>query len=272
MTETRPAAVAGSFYPQDSRELRRLVNTLLQHADAERPPFAFPRTEIQNAIIVPHAGYIYSGPIAASAYRYFQKSPVYIKTVVVLGPAHRVLLRGCASPTAIWFETPLGKIPIAQELIEYLLKQKLIHNDDIAHANEHSIEVHLPFLQTIFEDFSLLPLLVGDVNPDTVAKIISHVWGPNTLIVISTDLSHFLDYDSAQRRDRETSKAIESLNYNAIGPEDACGCVALSGILLQAQKTGLSVKTLDCRNSADTAGDKQRVVGYGAYMVYENAT
>ncbi|MFV2058891.1 MAG: AmmeMemoRadiSam system protein B [Thiohalomonadales bacterium] len=270
MIDTRPAAVAGTFYPQDSQELSQLLHSLLQQAE-ERPVSLAADETLSNAIILPHAGYVYSGPIAATGYQTLRTRAQQIKTVLIMGPAHRVRMRGCAGPSVRWFETPLGKIPIACDLLNGLIEQNLAYQYDEAHAHEHSLEVHLPFLQTLLGNFSLLPLVVGECKADTIAAIISQVWNDDTLIVISTDLSHFLDYDSARQRDQQTSKAIEALNFAAIGPEDACGCVPLAGLLLHAQNQGLHITTLDCRNSGDTAGDKQRVVGYGAYVVSQQS-
>lgn len=263
---TRPAAVAGTFYPQDPGILTDNIQNMLHEAEKFQPTRGSEKAAIRS-IIAPHAGYIYSGPIAASAYHYLKPSAASVKNVILLGPAHRVPVRGCACPAAGWFETPLGRVPIAQDLLGPLIKQDLIYVDELAHLHEHSLEVHLPFLQTLCSDFKLIPLLVGDVAAQTIVAIISHLWNDDSLLVVSTDLSHFLDYHSATQRDRHTNKAIESLNYSEIGPEDACGCVALSGFLLLAQQRNLSINTVDYRNSGDTAGDKSSVVGYGAYIV-----
>jgi len=263
---TRPAAVAGTFYPRDHDELTQSILQMLQVAATLQPESTTEQTSIRT-IIAPHAGYIYSGPIAASAYHYIQPSASTIENVILIGPAHRAAVTTCVCPTARWFETPLGKIPIAQDILEPLVKQKLLYIDQHAHQFEHSLEVHLPFLQTLCSDFTLIPLLVGDCAAQNIVDIISLLQTDNSLLIVSTDLSHFLDYQSANQRDKKTTAAIESLDYSAIGPEDACGCVALSGLLLHAQQQGLHINSVDYRNSGDTAGNKNRVVGYGAYVV-----
>ena len=261
--KTRPPAVAGMFYPDDPVRLREMIDAYLAQTDEDGP--------VPKAIIAPHAGFIYSGPIAARAYATLKSAHHRITKVVLLGPAHRVYLRGLALPDAATFQTPLGNITIDAELVQKLrgLPQVVLMDD--AHAQEHSLEVHLPFLQTMLDNFTLLPLVVGDASPEQVSEVLDRVWGGDeTLIVISSDLSHYHDYDSARRLDAGTSAAIQHLELEKIGPHQACGCVPMSGLLNIARRSGMQVRMLDLRNSGDTAGSRDRVVGYGAYAVLAN--
>ncbi|MHC4133717.1 MAG: AmmeMemoRadiSam system protein B [Planctomycetota bacterium] len=245
----RPPAVAGRFYPVDPVELEEMVERYL--ADA-RPSGPAPL-----ALITPHAGYIYSGPVAATGYATV-RGP--IERVILLGPAHRYPLRGLAGHSAEAFLTPLG--PIQVDTPELPHTKTL----DAAHAGEHSLEVHLPFLQVVLGDFTLTPLVVGDATPGQVTDVLEQLWGgPETLVVISSDLSHFHDYDTAVSLDRATATAIEELRHEAVGPHEACGCRAIGGLLRLAQDKGLKVTTLDLRNSGDTAGPRNEVVGYGSF-------
>jgi AmmeMemoRadiSam system protein B len=221
-----------------------------------------------KAIIAPHAGYIYSGPIAATAYARLQPGRDVIRRVVLLGPSHRVAFHGLAVSSAGAFATPLGEISVDRTAIEALLQLPFVHLVDQAHALEHSLEVHLPFLQEVLDRFSLVPIVVGDADPPQVAEVLDLLWdGDETVIVISSDLSHYHDYATAKRMDRATSEAIEALRPEDIGYEDACGRLPVSGLLLAARARGLKLKTVDLRNSGDTAGAKDSVVGYGAYVL-----
>jgi AmmeMemoRadiSam system protein B len=254
----RPAAVAGMFYPADPHDLESQIDAFLGQAEESGEP--------PKAMIVPHAGYIYSGPVAASAYAMLAANRHSITRVVLIGPDHRVGFRGIAAPSADWFETPLGRIPVDQEAIDNLPG---VERFDRAHKLEHSLEVHLPFLQKSLDDFSLVPLVVGQADPADVAAVLETLWGGDeTLIVISSDLSHYHDYLTASRIDNETTRAIESFNDAAIGPQEACGYVGVRGLLQVASKKGLHEITLDVRNSGDTAGPRDQVVGYGAYLFY----
>ncbi|HTT07389.1 MAG TPA: AmmeMemoRadiSam system protein B [Gammaproteobacteria bacterium] len=265
---TRPPAVANQFYPGDPAVLRRQVEDLL--AEAARGPSA---SAAPKAIIAPHAGYIYSGPVAASVYQSLRPVRQQIRRVVLLGPAHRVYLRGLAVPTVEGFHTPLGDITLDQEAIAAIRALPQVVVSDEAHAEEHSLEVHLPFLQNLLENFTLVPLVVGDASPAQVAEVLAKLWGgPETLIVISTDLSHYHPYQEAREIDQRTSAAILNLQYEMIGPEQACGCRPLNGLLHYARSHHLHVTNVDLRNSGDTAGPRNRVVGYGAYLVDENAS
>jgi hypothetical protein len=261
MPSIRPPAVAGSFYPGNPTELATMVQGFL--AAAGPPPLR------PKALIAPHAGYIYSGPIAASAYALLQPLRASIKRVVLLGPVHRVWTPGLALPGVEAFDTPLGRVKLDQEAIAAIdgLKQVQVH--PAAHAQEHSLEVHLPFLQTVLADFTLVPLAVGGASPEAVAEVLDHLWGgAETLIVVSSDLSHFLPYQNAQAVDRATVQAILDFNTHLVG-EQACGCHPINGMMLAARKYGLTPHLLDLRNSGDTAGDRNRVVGYASFAFTE---
>ncbi len=258
----RPAAVAGMFYSDDPDQLSSDVSYYLQHAEASTKP-------APKAIIVPHAGYIYSAPIAASAYRQLQSAKHKIKQVILLGPSHRVAFKGIATPDVDFFSTPLGNIKINQSLCAKAEALDFVHINPLAHAQEHSLEVQLPFLQSVLNEFELTPLVVGDCEPNDVAQLLELLWGDDeTLIVISSDLSHYHNYTAAQKLDQKTSLAIENCQPEKISFEDACGRSPLNGLLTLAIKKHLKIDTIDLRNSGDTAGDKQRVVGYGAYVVH----
>lgn len=219
------------------------------------------------ALIAPHAGFIYSGPIAASAYSQLAARRTRTARVVLLGPSHRVPFRGLALSSALGYATPLGDVAIDSEACREILHLPQVGVLDEAHAEEHSLEVHLPFLRALLDDFVLVPVVVGDASAEDVAQVIETFWGQDdTLIVISSDLSHFLDYESANRVDRDTTRAIER-HAQDIRPEQACGCRAINGLMRVAQRRALDVTTLDLRNSGDTAGDRSRVVGYGAYAL-----
>ncbi len=260
MATVRPPAVAGRFYPADPA---RLVEAVRAHLDqAKSASDARPK-----ALIVPHAGYVYSGPIAGSAYATLRARRAEIERVVLLGPAHRVWLRGLATPSVDCFETPLGAVTLDHDATRPLLETGEVQVSDEAHAFEHSLEVQLPFLQELLDDFSLVPLVVGEATGAQVAKVIEHLWGgPETLIVVSSDLSHYLDYATARRIDAETSRAIEALRPEALRASQACGRIPVQGLLLAARAHGLGVEVLDVRSTGDTAGDRDRVVGYGAYV------
>jgi MEMO1 family protein len=257
---TRPAAVAGSFYPENPGQLRAMISQFIAGVN---PPESAPK-----ALIVPHAGYIYSGPIAASAYARLQAIAATIKRVILIGPSHRVAFAGLALSHADEFATPLGNIPIDTQTREQLSRLPFVTYLDEAHSQEHSLEVQLPFLQAILKEFSLLPLVAGDATPQQICQVLEQVWdGVETLIVISSDLSHYRDYTTAQQLDRETSKKIEALEYDKLDYDSACGRVPVSGLLAFAKNHQLQIKTIDLRNSGDTAGDRRRVVGYGAYVI-----
>ena len=258
----RPAAVAGMFYPDSPVVLSREVSGLL--ADAGHPGEAPPK-----AIIAPHAGYVYSGPIAASAFATLAGLRNTVHRVVLLGPTHRVAVRGLAVPTSDAFVTPLGMVPLDKAAIDAVSDLPQIVFSDVAQAHEHSLEVEIPFLQVVLDDFSLVPLAVGDASPREVAEVLERLWGgKETLIVISSDLSHYLPYHDAQQIDERTARQILSLDP-MINHYQACGATPINGLLLQARKHGLKARQIDLRNSGDTAGDMSRVVGYGAFGFFE---
>lgn len=256
----RQAAVAGYFYPADADELRQMLERYLSEAKSDNPA--------PKAIIAPHAGYIYSGPIAAAAYANLAPIHARISRVILLGPAHRAYVRGLALSSAQYFATPLGKVAVDQKAVDSISNLPQVSISDEAHAQEHSLEVHLPFLQIILDEFQVVPLVVGEASPQEVAEVLDILWGgEETLIVISSDLSHYHDYETACRLDKATSDAIENLQLEKIGSQQACGCMPMCGLLQIAKNRGLKVKTLDLRNSGDTAGTHDRVVGYGAYCL-----
>lgn len=257
-TTTRPAAVAGHFYPADSRALDALVRRLLgAAAGASDAP-------VPKMLVVPHAGYVYSGPVAAHAYARLAGARTRIRRVVLLGPTHRVAVRGLAVSAVSAFESPLGRVALDRAAIASIAALPQVVISDAAHAEEHALEVQLPFLQTVLERFTLVPLAVGAAGADAVAQVIERLWGGDeTLIVISTDLSHYLPYKHAQAADRTTVERILALDP-ALHPEQACGAAPLAGALLAARARGLAASLLDLRNSGDTAGDRSRVVGYCA--------
>ena len=263
MRRTRRPAVAGLFYPADPGELATAVARALDlaPADDEGAP---------KALVVPHAGYVYSGSTAGVAFARLRACRDRVRRVVLLGPAHRARVDGVAVPSVDAFETPLGTVPIDDDLRARVLAVPGVRLDDHAHAAEHSLEVELPFLQALLASFTLLPLAVGDASAEAVAAVLDRVWGgPETLIVVSTDLSHYHDYATARARDRGTADAIVAGNADAIGDDDACGARPLRGLLLAARHRKLAVRCLDLRSSGDTAGDRERVVGYGAFAVGE---
>lgn len=258
----RKPAVAGFFYPLEPAALKRQLQALL----AQAPPAGEP---VPKAIIAPHAGYIYSGPIAASAYTRVASARARLHRVVLLGPAHRIAFRGLALPSADALETPLGRVAVDVAAATMLADLPQVAVLDVAHAHEHSVEVHLPFLQAVLDDIAVVPLVVGDASVADVSEVIDRLWGGDeTLIIVSSDLSHYLDYPTAQQRDRATSQAIEQLRYEDLRYDDACGRVPVSGLLHVARRRGLSARTVDLRNSGDTSGDRSRVVGYGAYVLH----
>lgn len=256
-------AVAGTFYPGDALALTETVDAMLVAARTRRRT-----TEVPKALIVPHAGYVYSGPIAASGYAHLAPLRGEVKRVVLLGPAHRVRMRGLASPGARALRTPLGDVPVDVDALRTIEEQLFVAPNLVAHAREHSLEVHLPFLQRVLGTFEVVPLAVGDAEPEEVAAVLDALWGgPETRIVVSSDLSHFLPYPMAKSADEETAKAIEA--YQFVAADQACGARPVNGLLEVARARGLRMERLDLRTSGDTAGGKEEVVGYGAWAVFE---
>tara|TARA_R110001592_G_scaffold113322_1_gene312365 strand:+ start:10992 stop:11789 length:798 start_codon:yes stop_codon:yes gene_type:complete len=263
MVSIRKAAVAGQFYPDDPQQLHEIISGLLSEAASLEKSNGQPK-----AIIVPHAGYIYSGLAAASAFASLLPFRKKITRIVLLGPSHRVGFKGLAVSSADYFQTPLGDIPIEKETIAQILSLPQVSSLDEAHQLEHSLEVELPFLQEVLDDFSLIPIVVGDADGQAVSEVLELLWGSEeTLIVISSDLSHFHEYKTAQQQDEATCQAIETLAPELINYDDACGRNPIKGMLVSAQKHNLRVTTLALCNSGDTAGDKNRVVGYGAWAL-----
>lgn len=263
--QIRQPAVAGLFYPAEALALKTQIDELLAQARASPP---LPDLESLRALIVPHAGYIYSGQVAANAYHLLEQYPKPVKRVLLLGPSHRVPLAGIALPDASAFSTALGNIPLDTASMTTLENLPRVTKLPQAHELEHSLEVQLPFLQTVLDDFTLVPLVVGQTEPDTVEQVLNlFADDPDTFIVISTDLSHFLDYDTARHVDRNTSDTIEERSCTLNG-EQACGCYPLNGLLKLARQHNWQVTTLDLRNSGDASGPLDRVVGYGAYAVF----
>ena len=261
MPTVRQPAVAGMFYPADPRQLAQDVQQLLAEAR--------PHDLIPKALIVPHAGYIYSGAIAATAYATLRPIAARIRRVVLLGPAHRVAVRGLALPGADAFDTPLGRIALDAGAARAVAGLPQVTVSSQAHVLEHSLEVQLPFLQSVLGDFTLLPLAVGMATPEKVAEVLERLWGgEETLIVISSDLSHFLPYAAARRVDRETVQTILKLGP-PIDHEQACGGTPVNGLIIAARHHGLTPHLLDQRNSGDTAGSHDRVVGYASIAFTE---
>ncbi len=259
MIARRPA-VAGSFYPAQPDRLRRDVVKLL--ADAETALQIAPK-----ALIAPHAGYFYSGSPAAAAFATLRNSAQTVARVVLIGPAHYVAVRGIALPTADVFATPLGRLAVDHDALNEITGLPFVSFNDVAHAPEHALEVELPFLQIALPSFTLLPLVVGDATPHEVAHVLARLWrGSETLLVISSDLSHYHNYQTARRLDAATATAIENGDWASLGPGQACGYLPIAGLLIEANRRNLKARRLALCNSGDTAGARDQVVGYGAWM------
>lgn len=259
MALIRTPAVAGQFYSDDAGELSATIMTLLREAEDRETP-------APKALIVPHAGYVYSGPVAANAYARLQSYREQYQRVVLLGPCHRTFVHGIALSSADAYRTPMGDVPLDKSAIAGL-DIPGVHLFDDAHQYEHSLEVHLPFLQAVLGDFSVIPIVVGDASPELVSRVLDVLWGgPETLIVVSSDLCHYLKYDEARSIDAVTCRAIEAFDAGRINHDMACGATPIAGLLIAARQRDMKVTTLDLRNSADTAGNGMFVVGYGAWM------
>lgn len=264
MASVRPAAIAGLFYPGSAGELSRTVDAMLAAV-----PVTNAAADVPKAIIAPHAGFIYSGAIAASVYARLTPARDRIKRVVLLGPTHRVAIHGMALPGVDAFATPLGVVPIDQAGVKSLMKLPYVGHNAEAHRLEHCLEVQLPFLQKVFANFTLLPLAVGRASAQQVADVLELLWGgDDTLIVISSDMAHYLPYDQAREVDSDTARAIVDLRTD-LNHHQACGATPVTGLTLLAQRRGLKPTLVDLRNSGDTAGDKSRVVGYGSFAFHE---
>jgi AmmeMemoRadiSam system protein B len=251
------------FYPESPERLGREIAAMLAGAAPA------PEDDCPKALIVPHAGYVYSGPVAASAFALLSNRKNAIRRVALLGPTHRVAVRGLALPDCEAFATPLGKVPVDPVAADAIRDLPQVIVSAPAHRVEHSLEVEIPFLQVVLGEFSLLPIAVGEASPDSVAEVLDRLWGgPETLIVVSSDLSHYLPYEDARQIDAETARQIDNLDP-MIKHYQACGATLVNGLLLAARKHGLWVRRLDLRNSGDTAGDRRQVVGYGAFAFFE---
>ena len=264
MSSVRPAAVAGMFYPGDARALAAEVGDLLDGVGLPQPRLSYPK-----ALIVPHAGYIYSGPIAARAFDELIPARGIVRRVVLLGPTHRVAVNGLAVPSAAAFATPLGTVRIDAEALHAVSDLPQVVTSDAAHALEHSLEVQLPFLQKVLGEFALAPFAVGRASVQEVAEAIERLWGgAETVIVVSSDMSHYHSYEQARAIDGATIKRIAAFATD-IDHEEACGATPLNGLLLTARRKNLSLNLLAACNSGDTAGGKGRVVGYSSFGFYE---
>jgi MEMO1 family protein len=256
----RPPAVAGAFYPAAPETLRRMIEDFIRAA--KNLPGVTPK-----AIIAPHAGYIYSGPVAGSAFVHLAGQKDAIKRIVLLGPAHYTYLDGLALSSADAFATPLGTVPLDKSTQERLAALPQVQVCDEAHVREHSLEVELPFLQHVLGEFTLVPLVVGDASDEDISAVLEALWdGPETRIVVSSDLSHVHDYQTARQMDQAAAQAIETLDPIALDNDQACGCRPVRGLLCSARRHGLKARTVDLRNSTDIAGSRERVVGYGAFL------
>ncbi|SIT09990.1 AmmeMemoRadiSam system protein B [Neptunomonas antarctica] len=259
----RPAAVAGFFYPEDKDDLYAMLARMVP----EKPPIHFHASNNPKALIVPHAGYMYSGAIAGQGYGLLRKGSVY-DAVYLFGPNHRVALHGCALPESDAFETPLGRLKVDQKAVQELLKSPLMIMSDEVHAQEHCVEVQLPFLQFMRIDMPIVPVVVGECPASEIADIIEPLLNdPTKLVIISTDLSHFHSYSNAVKIDERTGLKIMNADHD-IQPTEACGCHALNGLLLAVKRQNLTIEKIAMCNSGDTAGDQDRVVGYGCYGIY----
>ncbi len=255
--------VAGSFYPADRADLSAVLDQCFAHSkQAEQI------TDKLRAIVAPHAGYIYSGSVAASAYNNLEKIKDQIKTVVILSPSHFFGFAGIALSDVSHFRTPLGDIEVDHGLQQVILDFPQIQVRPEAFEREHALEIHLPLLQTVLENFKIIPMIVGQTSPEEVQSVIQALDQEGVFFVVSSDLSHFHNYETCQNLDSKTTKAIEEKSIDNIGGNDACGYYPLRGLLSWANDKNLNIKNIDLRNSGDTAGDKSRVVGYGSYLVY----
>lgn len=261
-TDSRPPAVAGSFYPGRAADLTRAVEAFIEGARAGACANV-------RAIVAPHAGYVYSGAVAGEAFAAARSLGPMVKRTVVIGPSHFVSFRGIALPASRSFATPLGEMPVDGAALALIADLPRVVTDDAPHAPDHALEVELPFLQVLFGALPIVPLIVGTATPEDVAEVLAALWDERTLLVVSSDLSHYHDHETACRLDRATAEAIEAFDAGTLGPGEACGHLALGGMLIEARRRGLHIARLDLRTSGDTAGDRRSVVGYGAWAVLE---
>ena len=260
MALLRNPSVANQFYPGDANELHTMLNSYIADPEANIRP---------KAIIAPHAGYIYSGIVAGKTYSYLKSLRQVIKKVTLFGPAHRFGFNGIATSGVDFFATPLGNIPVSKTLIEKSHTLDFVHHEERAFNGEHCLEVQLPFLQTFLQQFEIAPFIISNCSSDKVAMLMEMLWGDQqTLIVISSDLSHFLNYEDCVKKDRITAKHIMQFQYDKLDYSEACGRTPIQGLLRVAQKKQMQIKQISVINSGDTAGDKQHVVGYGGWLLY----
>lgn len=263
MKSIREPAVSGTFYPAEKRTLETMVAKFISTAKCESFSLRV------RALISPHAGYVYSGPIAGIAFACLKNTADSIKNVVLLGPAHRVAFSGLALPSVSYFKTPLGLVPLDGNASQRLADLPFVCIMDDAHRDEHSLEVQLPFLQQVLKDFTMVPLVVGAASPEHVCSALEALApGEDSVIIVSSDLSHYLPYARAVKMDQNTARSIEELDWSRLRPEQACGCHPIRGLLLYAKNHGLRAQTLHLANSGDTAGSRDRVVGYGAFIFH----
>lgn len=259
MNKIRRSAVAGYFYPSNKEILIKQIKNFLENATLK-----FNYTPY--ALICPHAGYVYSGPIAGFSYKTLLPNKKNYKNIIILGPSHFEYVNGIAYISAEYFETPLGNAKVDLETLEKIKKLDFLVQNEDAHKKEHSIEVQIPFIQYIFQnDIPILPLAFGKISPEKIKILLETIWNPETLIIISSDLSHYYDYDTAKKLDKQTSDAILNLDSDAIQYEQACGRIGIQGLLMFAKEKNWKAYLLDLRNSGDTSGSKTQVVGYGAW-------
>ena len=260
--KVRRPAVAGRFYPADASELARMVEHFLDDVEEVAPA--------PKALIAPHAGYIYSGAVAATAYASLRESRSRVSRVILLGPSHWFSFPGLALPEADALATPAGTVEVDREGVEIALRFNQVSVRDDVYEREHSLEVHLPFLQAVLGSFAVTPLLIGRASSTAVSRVLDALWGDDsTLLAVSSDLSHYHDYETANRLDGATSLAIQALESERITSRDACGWLPIHGLLETAQRRGMRVREVDLRNSGDTGGPRDRVVGYGSFLFYD---
>ncbi len=269
-SDLRPAAVAGLFYPDVSTSLERAVDRHLEQGRGRLADVsAYAERGAPKAIVAPHAGYRYSGDVAGVAYASIAPRADEIRRVVLIGPAHRVAFDGLALPEGAGFDSPLGAVKFDRAMLDELAQLPFVQSSELAHREEHSLEVHVPFLQRVLGEFELVPLVVGRAEPEQVAEVLRRVWGgPETLVVLSTDLSHFHDQETASIIDEATVAGIVS-GRSDLNPREACGAFALNGLGVLGRDRALDLAVLDRRTSGDTAGPRDRVVGYTSIGIWE---
>lgn len=265
--KVRPAAHAGTFYSGEPGRLRAEIAALMAPVAASLGPSS--NEPLLKAFIVPHAGYIYSGPIAASAYARLALRRTEIRRVVLVGPSHFASFRGVATSGVDWFASPLGLVPVDVAGVSQACALPGVRVWDGPHEPEHCLEVQIPFLQSVLDEFSIVPLLASETGTNEIGALLEALWGgPETCLIVSSDLSHYHDSATARDQDAATARHIEMLNPDALSPDDACGRIPICGLLEAASRRGLRGLTVDLRNSGDTAGSTQRVVGYGAFVFH----